>query len=362
MKFSINSAQESLREEVELIAFDEGRMVGTAGHAKAERILERRLTEIGCRPYKGRSMRIPYEKDGMDFVNLVGVIPGTSKGKKAPLLVGAHYDSVIPAPCADDNAAAVAIALQVGKEVAQQGGLERDMIVAIFDAEEPPYFQSSSMGSTNFYNDQLNEQGVHAAIIIDLVGHDVSVNTDWLGGGSAAIGKIVSMIPGLSDRDIGIPGLKQLLAVTGCESHPELAGILDCSEQPSDLKILPLLNEYVGDMSDHGVFRKNKVPYFFLSCGRWAHYHQPTDTPDRLNYEKMARITQWVLSLLEGLDEAELESFNKLPDTTELEASYLQSALGPVLCAYLRQKLGISEIRTRQDITGIVRHIMSLGL
>jgi len=31
----------------------------------------------------------------------------------APLLVGAHFDSAIAAPCSDDNAAAVAIALAV---------------------------------------------------------------------------------------------------------------------------------------------------------------------------------------------------------------------------------------------------------
>ncbi|MEI6605170.1 MAG: hypothetical protein WCP35_07660, partial [Verrucomicrobiota bacterium] len=36
------------------------------------------------------------------------------------------------------------------------------------------------------------------------------------------------------------------------------------------LKLVPALNSYVGDMSDHGVFRENNVPYFFLSCGRFC--------------------------------------------------------------------------------------------
>jgi hypothetical protein len=31
-------------------------------------------------------------------------------------------------------------------------------------------------------------------------------------------------------------------------------------------------------MSDHGIFRENGVPYLFLSCGRWPHYHRDTDT------------------------------------------------------------------------------------
>ena len=42
--------------------------------------------------------------------NLVGVIPGADR-RLSPVLIGAHYDSVIAAPSADDNAAAVAIAL-----------------------------------------------------------------------------------------------------------------------------------------------------------------------------------------------------------------------------------------------------------
>ena len=46
---------------------------------------------------------------------MVGVVKGRSRSPLAPVLVGAHYDSVIAAPCADDNAAAVAIALQVGQ-------------------------------------------------------------------------------------------------------------------------------------------------------------------------------------------------------------------------------------------------------
>ena len=48
-------------------------------------------------------------------------------------------------------------------------------------------------------------------------------------------------------------------------------------------------------MGDHGVFRRNDVPYLFFSCGRWEHYHQPSDTPDRLNYEKMEHVASLFL-------------------------------------------------------------------
>ena len=92
----------------------EGRVVGTPGHATAERYVALSLAEIGCRPYRGTSFSLPYRRDGIRFTNFAGVIPGKDRSL-APLLVGAHYDSVIEAPCADDNGAAVSICLALGR-------------------------------------------------------------------------------------------------------------------------------------------------------------------------------------------------------------------------------------------------------
>ena len=72
-------------------------------------------------------------------------------------LIGAHYDSVIDAPCADDNAAAVAIALSAAGQLAGQT-LNRDVVIALFDAEEPPYFHTESMGSTRFYRNRCSRK------------------------------------------------------------------------------------------------------------------------------------------------------------------------------------------------------------
>ena len=124
----------TLENDVRSLCLPEGRMVGTAGHATAEAWVARRLTEIGCQPYRGDSFALPYHFHGRDFTNFAGIIPGADRDL-APVLIGAHYDSVIEAPCADDNGSAVAITLAVGEAVAQSGGLERDLLVAIFDAE-----------------------------------------------------------------------------------------------------------------------------------------------------------------------------------------------------------------------------------
>jgi len=103
-----------LKQTVYELCLPGGRMVGTAGHDVAEKYITERLTAAGCEPYAGDSFALPYSRQGQDFVNLVGVIPGADR-TLAPILIGAHYDSVIPHPCADDNGAAVAIAIGGGR-------------------------------------------------------------------------------------------------------------------------------------------------------------------------------------------------------------------------------------------------------
>ena len=245
---------------------------------------------------------------------------------------------------------------------ASAGNLERDLVVAIFDAEEPPYFQSDSMGSNRFYEDQMKPEGVHAALVMDLVGHDISIPGELLGD-IPRIGSSLSRIPGIESKDINVPFLSNLLFVTGTESNAGLIDIVGEHDSPKGLKVLPTLNDYVGDMSDHGVFRRNGVPYLFLSCGRWAHYHMPSDTPDRLNYKKMAAITHYTCELLAGMDTKEMKrgSSEQFHETLELEASQLKKVLGPVHNIML-MKMGIHSISTRSDMTRFANGLLNAGL
>jgi hypothetical protein len=351
---NLETSAHHLQADVEAICLPHGRVVGTEGHEEARAILATRLAEVGCVPFRGEAFDLPYQRDGISFCNLVGVIRG-SNPELAPLLVGAHYDSVIPAPCADDNAAAVAIALATAERARDLSSLERDLIVAIFDAEEPPHFLSPSMGSRRFWHDQLGSSPIHAALIMDLVGHDIPIE---------------GMIPGaLTGGGSTVPdnpweALKSLLFMTGAESHPDLAELVSTTNIPEGLRLVPTRNAYVGDMSDHEVFRKNGVPYFFLSCGHWEHYHTPTDTPDRLNYEKMARIADQVWELLLGLDSRPLPRAGhteQISETLELESRCMREAFGPAL-PFLLQCAGVPDLRTRADMDALVKFLLSTGL
>ena len=228
------------------------------------------------------------------------------------MLIGAHYDTCGEMPGADDNAAAVAILLSVAATLSSAPG-ERPVIVAFFDAEEPPNFLSPEMGSTRFYEDQLKEE-IHCAIVMDLVGHDLQ-----------------------------IPGLEDLLFVTGVESDPGLESVFLASQPDTRLRVVPTLNAYVGDMSDHHVFRINRKPYLFLTCGRWRHYHAETDTPDRLNYSKMEAIADYVLALVEQVSAQKLHGPFEGYDTLGTELDALSGYVLPGL-----RKLGLETRPTNE--------------
>jgi hypothetical protein len=317
------TVKEQIQIDVETLAVPGGRAVGTEGHQLARVYLDSRLRRLKLKPYAGTSSRLLYAANGIPFTNLVARIPGRSPSA-APLLLGAHYDTCGPTPGADDNAAAIAVVLAVVKSLQAQP-LVRDLIVAFFDAEEPPYFHQDCMGSTTFYRSQRTGP-IDCAFILDLVGHDVP-----------------------------IPGLESLLFITGMESHQELERVLLHAAVDPRIKIVAASNAYVGDMSDHHVFRLHDIPYLFLSCGRWQHYHAPTDTPDKLNYDKIEAIANSLSDIIRRCDACQFPPADRTYDSTPTELLLMNQTLGPFL-----QKQGLPQPRTRADLDKIAASLLSL--
>jgi hypothetical protein len=141
------------------------------------------------------------------------------------------------------------------------------------------------------------------------------------------------------------------------ESDPELAQVvLSCRPSP-EIRVLPTLNRYVGDLSDHYVFRLNRRPYLFLSCAHWDHYHQPTDTPDKLNYTKIAAIRDYLIQLVHAVCTCSLPGPFEGYDTTETELRFMRKTLGPLI-----DGLGL-KLESRADIDRIAEiMIVQFGL
>ena len=319
------NGEEQLRRDVASLATSAGREVGSPGHEAARSYLLDRIRGLGLSPYSGASFELLYEENSQRFVNVLGVLPGVSPALP-PLLLAAHYDTCGPYPGADDNAAAVAILLALAERW-KNSPPKRSVVFAFFDAEEPPYFQNREMGSTYFYHHQRTAP-VHCAIALDLVGHDFAV-----------------------------AGLEDVVVVTGMESDPAFAEVLKRCDTGPKLRMLPTLNRYIGDLSDHHVFRLERRPYLFVTCARWKHYHQPTDTPEKLNYAKMAALVEYLTRITEAVCETDLTGPFEGYDTTDTELFLLRRALGPFLDA-----LG-APLNNRRDIDGLVAaFMMHVGL
>jgi hypothetical protein len=319
------------------LCLPEGRRVGRPGHDVARQYLLGRLRELGLSPFRHGELELPYTRpspvngEPTAFANLAGIIPGRDRDAP-PLLIGAHYDSVIDAPCADDNATAVAVALAAAERLSG-AGLARDVIIALFDAEEPPYFHTEAMGSTRFYEDHCADLDFGCVLVMDLVGHDVEL--------------------GISEVETALPHLRDLLFVLGAESHSGLPPVVErAAAAVSGLRVFPTLNSYIGDMSDHHAFRLGGQPFLFLSCAQGRYYHDPRDTVEWVNFDKVRRVRDLVERLMREMDAAPLDGGAAPDDPVEFEVRMIENAVGPALPLILRF-IGMERLETRADIDRI---------
>lgn len=328
-----------LTEHSQALALPKGRRVGQPGHDVARDYLLRQMQRTRLVPFHGDSFELTYERphpntrQPQQFTNLVGVIPGKNR-TLPPILIGAHYDSVIDAPCVDDNATSVAKTLVLAEEYAHRP-LERDLIIAFFDSEEPPFFLGETMGSRRFVEDYCQSIRFAAVIITDLIGHDA---TDC-------------ELPYIEYLKPLAPHLRKLIAVMGAETNATFPGIVEAAAQQAEgLRVLPTQYGYVGPVSDHAAFSKAGHPFLFLSCGQGTHYHKPTDDMRWINFDKLAHITRFVADLIDRIDQTPTDADTTPCDPFAMEMRMTRKALGFLLPLALRAfKLRMPESRAQLE-------------
>jgi hypothetical protein len=256
-----------MRDLVEALCSTEcaGRATGTQGGRKAMALVERALSEAGLRVER---QAVP-ACDGVNLLAKVGAGPRW-------IIVAAHYDHLGQRGRdifrgADDNAAAVAILVEVARGLAARPPLGRSVLIAAFDAEEPPHFLSDAMGSAHFCaQPPFPLESVDLMVCMDLVGH--------------AIGPA-----GLPDA------VRNSLFVLGTERSEGTGARLDALTRAVDGVIARRGDaDVIPPLSDYWAFWRRQIPFALLTCGRWKHYHATTDTPDKLDFSKMAATAKWL--------------------------------------------------------------------
>jgi len=195
------------------------------------------------------------------------------------VIVAAHYDHLGKAGRdifrgADDNAAAVAILIEVARSLAARPPKGRSVLIAAFDAEEPPHFLTEAMGSSHFCaQPPFPLESVDLMVCMDLVGHAVG--------------------PEGAPEDV-----RQSVFALGAERSEGTGALVDrLARSEPGVVIRRMDAETVPPLSDYWGFWRREVPFLFLTNGRWQHYHTPEDTPEKLDYDKMAATANWIEQL-----------------------------------------------------------------
>lgn len=218
-------------------------------------------------------------------INLVAQRDGCKRPQDVVIL-GAHYDTVNTTPGADDNASAVAMLLEVSR-LLKGVPSKRSLRLVLFANEEPPHFHTDTMGS-QYHAYQCRQRGdrIKAMVCLEMVGYFSEAP------GSQDYPMVLSPI---AKRIFGHRG-NFIAVVSNLKSArllwPFRRGFKAAMKFPCVTLALP---ESIHDirLSDHGSFWDQGYPAMMVtdtSFHRNPHYHQPSDTPDTLNYEAMSKV------------------------------------------------------------------------
>jgi Zn-dependent M28 family amino/carboxypeptidase len=170
---------------------------------------------------------------------------------------------------ADDNAAAVAILVEVARALTARRPDGRGVIFAAFDAEEPPHFQTDTMGSEHYArHPTVPLDAIDMMVCMDLVGHAVGPE----GLPSAVRGSVFALGAERSE------GTAEIVRAT----HADGVHV-----RPVDAEVIPPLSDYYA-------FWTRRRPFLLLTNARSRVYHTPEDVPAALAWDKMAATARWL--------------------------------------------------------------------
>jgi hypothetical protein len=216
--------------------------------------------------------------------NVVGWI---DNGVKNTIIIGAHYDHLGTGGYgslhtgekavhngADDNASGVAALLHLAAQLKVKKGANNNYLFIAFSAEE-----LGLLGSKYYVEHALIPKSkISCMLNLDMVGR-------------------------LNEG--------QGLTIYGSGTSPKWQSILE----KTDKKELKIKLEPSGlGPSDHASFYLAEIPVLSFFTGKHLDYHKPTDDADKINYEGILTITDYIEHVIAALDPVLKLAFSKTKD------------------------------------------------
>ena len=232
-----------------------------------------------------------YSVDGKLVKNIEAQIRGTERPDEI-IIVGAHYDSV-SSPGANDNASGVAALLELAG-IFKVRSSERTLRFVAFVNEEPPYFQTEQMGS-RAYARRSRERGdnIVAMLSLETIGYYSDVENSQLYPFPFSLfypskGNFIGFVGNTSSRSL----VRRAIRV-----------FREGAAFPSEGVAAPGWLTGIG-WSDQWSFWKEDYPGVMITdtaLFRYPNYHKRSDTPDKIDFDRMVRVVAGIRQVVEDL-------------------------------------------------------------
>lgn len=298
----------SMKEDVAILANDSlnGRKTGSDGERKAANYIAKRFEDLGLQPkgsegffqkFTYKASKNPHQEAEFTAENNdstetgQNVIAYLDNKAENTVVIGAHYDHLGMGGegslyregeaihnGADDNASGVAMMLHLADSLQKKGSPKKNNYLFIaFSGEE-----EGLLGSNYFVkNPTINTKKVTYMLNMDMVGRLNSENT---------------------------------LAVYGVGTSPIFKQAVNANAR--ELKIAE--NESGVGPSDHTSFYLADIPVLHFFTGQHEDYHKPSDDTEKVNFEGMKIVSNYIFSIIKDLDNQPKLPFKKTKNESEV--------------------------------------------
>ena len=306
-----------IKDDVAYLASDElgGRATGTDGAQKAAEYIAERMEGIGLlpagpsgtyfqeftfSPKTNPHENVQFNSNGDSTITGINVAGYWDNEAARTVIIGAHYDHLgmggqgslyrgeeAVHNGADDNASGVAVMLDVARELAE-GPKTNNYLFIAFSGEE-----MGLLGS-NYY---VKNPGV----VLDEVNY--MINLDM----------------------VGRMRQDSTLSISGTGTSPVWEQVLRSTNPGFKL----VLNESGVGPSDHTSFYLQDIPVLHFFTGQHEDYHKPSDDAEKLNYEGMELISDYLENIITSATLSEEIVFKRTVNESE-EVPRFKVALGVI--------------------------------
>ena len=301
-------SKKRIRENVPYLASDklEGRRTGTKGEKLAYEFISKQFKKAGLKPGGNGTYLQAFPVKGDSSRRGHNVIGRVDNGAASTIVLGAHYDHLgygedknsmyrgetkMVHNGADDNASGTSALIELAYWLKKSGPKKYNYVLVAFSGEElglygSKYFTENSPVALSTVNYMIN----------------------------------MDMVVRLNDSTRGI-------SIGGYGTSPVWANLIKTNDDYFKIKI----DSSGTGPSDHTSFYIKDIPVLFFFTGTHMDYHKPADDADKINYDGMLRIVDYIKNIIVQTNNMDKIAFTKTREVHTGMASSFKVTMGVLL-------------------------------